>query len=152
MFSKGADLGWPYCYYDPLAHKKVQAPEYGGDGMKQGDCASKTQPVIAFPGHWAPMQLAFMPAKNSFGPEYAAGAFLAFHGSWNRAPLPAAGFRVVFIPFKGGKAVGTSSTFADGTAGSIKIGGVAMAPDGRALYIASDQVGKIWRVVPTTSR
>ena len=152
MFTKGADLGWPYCYYDPLAHKKVQAPEYGGDGMKQGDCASKTQPVIAFPGHWAPMQLAFMPARNSFGPDYAAGAFLAFHGSWNRAPLPAAGFRVVFIPFKGGRAVGTYTTFADGTAGSIKIGGVAMAPDGRALYIASDQVGKIWRVVPTTSR
>jgi glucose/arabinose dehydrogenase len=152
LFAKGADYGWPYCYYDPIAHKKVQAPEYGGDGVKQGDCASKTQPVIAFPGHWAPMQLAFVPAKNSFGPEYAAGAFLAFHGSWNRAPLPQAGFRVVFIPFANGKAVGTYTTFADGTAGSIKIGGVAMAPDGSALYIASDPAGKIWRVVPITSR
>jgi glucose/arabinose dehydrogenase len=152
VFDKGADYGWPYCYYDPLTHKKMQAPEYGGDGVKQGECAGKTQPVIAFPGHWAPLQLAFTPAKNSFGPEYATGAFLAFHGSWNRAPLPQAGFRVVFIPFKNGRAVGTYTTFADGTAGGFKIGGVAMAPDGSALYIASDGVGKIWRVVPTTPR
>jgi glucose/arabinose dehydrogenase len=152
VFDKGADYGWPYCYYDPLTHRKVQGPEYGGDGVKQGECASKTQPVIAFPGHWAPMQLAFVPARNSFGAEYAAGAFLAFHGSWNRAPLPQAGFRVVFIPFRSGKAVGSYTTFADGTAGGIKIGGVAMAPDGSALYIASDGVGKIWRVVPTSTR
>jgi glucose/arabinose dehydrogenase len=152
MFAKGTDLGWPYCYFDPLSHKKVLAPEYGGDGIKQGECANKTQPVIAFPAHWAPMQLAFMPVKNSFGPEYASGAFLAFHGSWDRAPLPQAGFRVVFIPFKNGKAVGTFTTFTDATPSQIKIGGVAMAPDGSALYIASDQVGKIWRVVPTSSR
>jgi glucose/arabinose dehydrogenase len=152
MFAKGIDLGWPYCYYDPIEKKKVLAPEYGGDGAKQAECAAKTQPVIAFPAHWAPMALNFVPAKNSFGPEYASGAFLAFHGSWDRAPLPQAGFRVVFIPFKNGKAVGTYTTFADGTAGSIKISGVAMAPDGSALFIASDGVGKIWRVVPTTSR
>jgi glucose/arabinose dehydrogenase len=151
-FAKGTDLGWPYCYYDPLEKKKVLAPEYGGDGFKQDLCAQKTQPTIAFPGHWAPMALNFVPARNSFGPEYAAGAFLAFHGSWDRAPLPQAGFRVVFIPFRNGKATGTWSTFADGSATQIKISGVAMAPDGSALFIAADGVGKIWRVVPTTSR
>ena len=118
MFSKGVDLGWPYCYYDPIEKKKVLAPEYGGDGSKQDQCANKTQPVIGFPGHWAPMALNFVPAKNAFGPEYASGAFLAFHGSWDRAPLPQAGFRVVFIPFKNGKAVGTYTTFTDGTPGS----------------------------------
>lgn len=152
MLTKGADYGWPYCYYDPLTKKKVQAPEYGGDGTKQGDCATKTQPAIAFPGHWAPMQIAFMPGKNSFGAEYASGAFLAFHGSWNRAPLPQAGFRVVFMPFKDGKAVGTYTTFTDATAAGIKISGVAMSPDGTALYVGSDGAGKVWRVVPTTSR
>ncbi len=153
MFAKGTDLGWPYCYYDPILKKKVEAPEYGGDGVKQGECATKTQPAIAFPGHWAPLALNFVPARNSFGPEYANGAFLAFHGSWNRAPLPQAGFRVVFIPFRAGKAVGTYTTFADGTAGGFKISGVAMAPDGSALYIAADQPGgRIWRVVPTNSR
>ena len=152
IFAKGADYGWPYCYFDPIAKKKVLGPEYGGDGVKAGECAGKTQPVIGFPGHWAPLALNFVPAKNSFGAEYASGAFLAFHGSWNRAPLPQAGFRVVFIPFKDGKATGTWSTFADGSATQIKISGVAMAPDGSALFIASDGVGKIWRVVPTTSR
>jgi glucose/arabinose dehydrogenase len=152
MFDKGSDYGWPYCYYDPIEKKKVQGPEYGGDGVKQGECAEKTQPVIGFPGHWAPLQLAFVPARTSFGPDYAGGAFLAFHGSWNRAPLPQAGFRVVFIPFRNGKATGTYTTFADGTSGQFKISGVAMAPDGSALFIGSDQAGKIWRVVPTTSR
>ncbi len=154
VFAKGSDYGWPYCYYDPIAKKKVQGPEYGGDGVKQGECANKTQPAIGFPGHWAPLALNFVPAKNSFGSEYASGAFIAFHGSWNRDPLPQAGFRVAFIPFKNGKAVGTYTTFADGSATQIKISGVAMAPDGSALYIASDSPapGRIWRVVPTTSR
>ena len=152
VFAKGADYGWPYCYYDPIEKKKMLGPEYGGDGVKQGDCATKTQPTIAFPGHWAPLALNFVPSRNSFGPEYASGAFLAFHGSWNRAPLPQAGFRVVFIPFKNGKAVGTYTTFADGSTTQIKISGVVMAPDGSALFIASDGAGKIWRVVPTTSR
>ncbi|MGH7523524.1 MAG: PQQ-dependent sugar dehydrogenase [Gemmatimonadales bacterium] len=48
-FTRGADYGWPYCYYDPIGKKKVQAPEYGGDGIKVGNCAGKTQPAIAFP-------------------------------------------------------------------------------------------------------
>lgn len=153
VFAKGADYGWPYCYYDPIAKKKVQSPEYGGDGSKQGDCAQKTQPVIAFPGHWAPMSLAFVPNAR-FGAAYAGGAFLAFHGSWNRAPLPQAGYRVVFIPFRNGRATGRYITFATGAGGatSLRASGVAMAPDGSALFIASDGAGKIWRVIPTTSR
>ncbi|HEY3933097.1 MAG TPA: PQQ-dependent sugar dehydrogenase [Gemmatimonadales bacterium] len=148
---KGADYGWPYCYFDPITHRKVQAPEYGGDGIKPGDCGSKAQPAIGFPGHWAPMMLAFVPNAN-FGAEYSGGAFLAFHGSWNRAPLPQAGFRVVFIPFKSGKAVGSYTTFAEGAGSQLRISAVAMAPDGSALYIGSDGAGKIWRVVPTNAR
>ncbi len=153
LFARGADYGWPYCYYDPIARKKVQSPEYGGDGVKVGDCAAKTQPVIAFPGHWAPMSLAFVKA-NGLGAAYAGGAFLAFHGSWNRAPLPQAGYRVVFIPFKNGKPTGHYSTFATGSGGptSLRASGVAVAPNGSALFIASDAAGKIWRVIPTTSR
>jgi glucose/arabinose dehydrogenase len=154
MLPKGADYGWPYCYFDPATRKKVQAPEYGGDGIKQGDCATKTQPVIGFPGHWAPMQLAFVPTGNSFGGEFREGAFLAFHGSWNRAPLPQAGFRVVFMPFTGGKATGAYSTFATmgGDYTQFRASGVAFAPDGSALYIGSDARGKIWRVIKTPGR
>jgi glucose/arabinose dehydrogenase len=150
LIAKGADYGWPYCYFDPIANKKVQAPEYGGDGVKQGDCGQKTQPSIAFPGHWAPLHLAFYSGK-AFGPAFRTGAFLTFHGSWNRAPLPQAGYRVVFIPFAGGKPTGQYTTFATGSAGetSLRPSGVAVAPGGTALYIASDASGKIWRVIPT---
>jgi glucose/arabinose dehydrogenase len=147
LIPRGADYGWPYCYHDPIAKKKVQAPEYGGDGVKQGDCGQRTQPLIAFPGHWAPLALTFY-TGNAFGDQYRGGAFLAFHGSWNRAPLPQAGYRVVFIPFKGGKPTGEYTTFATGTesATSVRPSGVAVAPDGSALYIAADAQGKIWRV------
>lgn len=151
LVTKGADFGWPYCYFDPIARRKVQAPEYGGDGVKQGDCGQKTQPLIAFPAHWAPLALTFY-SGGAFGTSYRGGAFLAFHGSWNRAPLPQAGYRVIFIPFKGGTPTGQYTTFAVGAAGetSVRPSGVAVAPDGSALYIASDAQGKIWRVTPTS--
>ena len=55
----GDDFGWPYCYYSVTYDKKVLAPEYGGDGRKVGRCAAAKNPVIAFPGHWAPLALAF---------------------------------------------------------------------------------------------
>lgn len=148
MLAKGSDYGWPYCYYDPIAKKKVQAPEYGGDGVVQGDCATKTQPVIAFPGHWAPLQLAFNTGAG-FGSGYRGGAFLAFRGSWNRAPLPQAGHRIVYIPFAKGKATGAYATFLTGASADIKFSGVAMQPDGRAMFVSSDQVGKVWRIIPT---
>lgn len=150
LITKGADFGWPYCYFDPIAGRKVQAPEYGGDGIKQEECGQKTQPLIAFPGHWAPLQVNFY-SGSAFGPSYRNGAFLAFHGSWNRAPLPQAGYRVVFIPFVNGKPTGTYTTFATGSAGetSVRPSGVVAAPGGTALYIASDGSGKIWRVIPT---
>ncbi len=151
MLARGSDYGWPYCYYDPIARKKVQAPEYGGDGALQGDCASRTQPVIAFPAHWAPLQLSFN-AGAGFGTAYRGGAFIAFRGSWNRAPLPQAGHRIVYIPFAGGRATGSYSTFATGNGVDIKFSGVAMQPDGGAMFVSSDQQGKVWRIIPIPGR
>lgn len=151
VLAKGADYGWPYCYYDPIAKQKVQAPEYGGDGVRVGDCAAKTQPVIAFPGHWAPLQLSFNTGAG-FGAVYRGGAFLAFRGSWNRAPLPQAGHRIVYIPFRNGRATGAYSTFVTGNGTAIKFSGVAMQPDGGAMFVASDQAGKVWRIIPTAGR
>src|SRR5436190_2263466 len=94
---KGSDCGWPYCYYDPFQKKKVQGPEYGGDGKKVGRCADKTQPIMGFPGHWAPNDLLFYTGKM-FPAKYQNGAFIAFHGSWNRGNKQQ-GFFVVFVPF-----------------------------------------------------
>ena len=150
---QGADFGWPECYYDRFQHKLVLAPEYGGDGGKAvGVCAQKEAPVAAFPGHWAPNDMLIYEG-NQFPSAYKDGAFIAFHGSWNRAPEPQGGYNVVFQPLAGGKASGPFVVFADGFAGAVKQPGqaahrptgLAVAPDG-ALYIADDQGGRIWRV------
>jgi glucose/arabinose dehydrogenase len=153
---QGDDFGWPYCYYDQIQKKKVQAPEYGGDGKKVGDCGKYAQPLAAFPGHWAPEALLFYSGKQ-FPASYRGGAFVSFHGSWNRAPLPQAGFRVVFLPFKDGKA-GDYQTFADGFTGMKEVKdsgdaryrpmGLAEGPDG-SLYIGDTQKGRIWKVIYT---
>ena len=145
---QGTDVGWPYCYYDELQGKKVTAPEYGGDGKMVGKCGEKQAPLIGFPGHWAPMAIAFY-TQSLFPPSYRNGAFIAFHGSWNRAPLPQAGYRVVFVPFAGGKPTGKYDTFATltGKPTGFRPSGLAVGSDG-ALYIAGDANHQIWRVVP----
>ena len=141
------DGGWPYCYYDPRKKQMLQNPEYGGDGTKVGDCDKRNQPVLAFPAHWAPDATVFY-SGSQFPAEYRGGIFIAFHGSWNRAPAPQEGYRVVFAPFKNGKPVGTWETFAApaGEPTSIRPAGLAVGPDG-SLYIGADANGKIWRVV-----
>jgi glucose/arabinose dehydrogenase/cytochrome c5 len=153
QLERGADYGWPYCYFDLSQHKLVLAPEYGGDGGKAvGLCADKRAPIAAFPGHWAPNDLLLYHGEQ-FPTAYQGGAFIAFHGSWNRAPLPQGGYNVVFQPLADGKASGPFVVFADGFAGAIKEpgqaahrpSGLALGPDG-ALYISDDQRGRIWRV------
>ena len=146
MLTAGGDYGWPMCYHDPFQKKLVLAPEYGGDGGKAvGVCAQKTEPVAAYPAHWAPNDLAFYTAKAFPGP-YQGGAFIAFHGSWNRAPEPQAGFNVVFQPMENGKATGAYIVFADGfTNSALRPTGLLPSPDG-ALYIADDVKGRLWRV------
>src|SRR5262245_16686241 len=90
QLERGADYGWPYCYFDVVQNKLVLAPEYGGDGGKTiGLCADKKAPVAAFPAHWAPNDLVIYEA-GQFPAAYRGGAFIAFHGSWNRAPSPQA--------------------------------------------------------------
>lgn len=143
--AQGDDIGWPYCYYSNDVHGKVRAPEYGGDGRTVGRCAKAKAPAIAFPGHWAPMGLAFYP-DSQFGPAYKGGMFLSFHGSWNRAPLPQQGYRVVFAPFVDGKPTGKYDTFASMKTGVFRPVGLAVGKDG-ALYVSADDNGKIWRIV-----
>jgi glucose/arabinose dehydrogenase/mono/diheme cytochrome c family protein len=154
ILTRGADYGWPECYFDRFQNKLVLAPEYGGDGGKAvGICAEKQGPVAFFPAHWAPNAMLIYNAQQ-FPQPYRGGAFIAFHGSWNRAPEPQGGYNIVFQPLAGGKATGPFIVFADGFAGAFKDpgraafrpSGLAVAPDG-ALFISDDVHGRIWRVV-----
>ena len=90
---------------------------------------------------------------SQFPKAYQGGAFIAFHGSWNRAPGPQGGYNVVFQPLSDGKASGDYIVFADGFAGPKKEpgsavhrpSGLAVGPDG-ALYISDDKAGRVWRI------
>jgi len=153
QLEQGKDYGWPECYFDGLQKKLVLAPEYGGDGGKTtGLCAQRTAPAAFFPAHWAPNDLLIASSK-ALPPAWRDGAFIAFHGSWNRAPAPQGGYNVVFQPMKDGKASGQFVVFADGFAGAVKDpsgaafrpSGLAAGPDG-SLYISDDTHGRIWRV------
>ncbi len=154
---EGDDFGWPYCYYDPFKNQRVLAPEYGGDGEKVGDCAKYKQPIYAFPAHYAPNGLVFYEA-DQFPSRYRSGAFVAFHGSWNRRPFEQQGFLVAFVPFVDGKPAGKWEVFANGFAGDKFIShpseadyrpmGLAVGPDG-SLYIGADKGGRIWQVIYT---
>ncbi len=153
VLKQGADYGWPACYYDGAQTKLVLAPEYGGDGGTMvGDCDKFDPPAAAFPAHWAPNDLKIYKGSQ-FPKGYQGGAFIAFHGSWNRAPAPQGGYNVVFQPLSDGRTSGEYIVFADGFAGKHKEpgraehrpSGLAVGPDG-ALYISDDKGGRIWRV------
>lgn len=151
---KGSDCGWPYIYYDQFQHKKILAPEYGGDGKKTGGDHIQ-DPAAAYPGHMAPNAILFY-TGNMFPEKYRNGAFIAFHGSWNRAPEPQKGYFVVFQPFKDGKPAGDWEIFAEGFAGPGEIKspgqalhrpcGLAQGPDG-SLYVSDDVKGTVYRII-----
>lgn len=154
LLKSGGDYGWPECYYDGMQKKLVLAPEYGGDGGKAvGVCAQKTPPVAAFPAHWGPNGMTRYDGKQ-FPARYRDGVFIAFHGSWNRAPYAQGGYNVVFQPLAGERSSGSCEIFADGFAGAVKSPegathrptGLASAPDG-SLYVSDDIRGRIYRII-----
>ncbi|MEZ2442226.1 sorbosone dehydrogenase family protein [Chitinophaga sp. RCC_12] len=149
---KGDDAGWPYIYYDGQQHKKMLAPEYGGDGKKTGG-ENAIDPVVAFPAHMAPNGLLFY-TGSQFPAKYKNGAFVAFHGSWNRQKGQK-GYFVAFVPFKDGKPSGKWEIFADDFAGVPDIQspgqakhrpcGLAQGPDG-SLYVTDDVKGTVYKI------
>ena len=93
--------------------------------------------------------------SGQFPERYDGGAFVAFHGSWNRAPAEQGGYNVVFVPMRDGAPAGDWEVFADGFAGLNAIEnpgrathrptGLAQGPDG-SLYVTDDAGGRIWKI------
>lgn len=159
LLKEGANYGWPYVYWDQFDKAFKVAPEYGGDGKKVDTESGYEEPIFSFPGHWAPNGLLFYTA-DQFPDKYKNGAFIAFHGSWNRAPEPQKGYKVVFVPFDNDLPSSEEyEVFVDnftGSSGSIlspadakyRPNGLSQGPDG-SLYITDDHSGTLFRVLYT---
>ena len=151
---EGDNFGWPYCFWDYTVNKLLLQPEYGGDGKEVGRCTQYKAPLTSYPAHLAPVDAMFY-TGSQFPSKYRNGMFIAFHGSWNRAPLPQSDSNITFQPFDGNAPSGKFEIFASGFGGkeplmnlnqaAARADGVAQAPDG-SLYITESQKGKIWRV------
>jgi glucose/arabinose dehydrogenase len=151
---RGGDYGWPYTYYDHVQGKRVVAPEYGGDGSMAPPAGTYVEPIATFPGHWAPNDLLFYEGE-SLPQRYRGGALIVFHGSWNRAPLPQDGYKIVFRPFDGDRPAADWEVFADGFKGVDVLANpgdaahrpmsIAQDPAG-ALYVSSSVSGRVWRI------
>lgn len=151
---EGGNYGWPYSYYDHIQGKRLLAPEYGGDGKQESEAGLYAEPIATFPGHWAPNDLMFYTGEQ-FPARFRNGAFIVFHGSWNRAPLPQAGYNVVFQPFDGALPGPDFEIFAEGFEGTDVLDnpadathrptGIAEGVDGE-IYISSTVSGRVWQV------
>lgn len=138
---EGGFYGWPYSYWGPNVDPRVQ-PQ---DPKK---VAAAIKPDYSLGSHVAALGVAFSGA--AMGPRFADGAFVGEHGSWNRSdPV---GYKVVFVPFRGGRPAGMPVDFVTGFRGKDGLTrgrpvGVTVDPRG-ALIVADDLSNTIWRVVP----
>jgi glucose/arabinose dehydrogenase len=139
---KGAFYGWPYAYFGSHEDPRMKG--------QRPDLVKKTiKPDIAVGSHTASLGLAFYNG-DKFPAKYQDGAFIGQHGSWNRSVL--SGYKVAFVPFKGGKQTGPMEDFLTGFIADLDKAevygrpvGVAVAKDG-AILVADDVSNTVWRV------
>ena len=137
----GAFYGWPWSYFGQTVDTRVKP-------AKPDMVAKAIAPDYALGAHTASLGLAFAEGAK-LGSEYASGAFIGQHGSWNRDPF--SGYKVIYVPFSGGKPAGQAVDVLTGFIDAdkeIAFGrpvGVAIARDG-ALLVADDVGNTIWRV------
>ena len=132
--------GWPWYYLGPNEdpRKKGERPDLKDKVIV---------PDVLLQSHYASLCLTFYKA-TAFPEQYRGGIFAAEHGSWNRAKR--AGYKIIFVPTKNGKATGEFQDFAVGFVGDNarvwgRPVGVTVANDG-ALLFSDDASGTIWRV------
>jgi Glucose/sorbosone dehydrogenases len=140
---EGDFFGWPYAYAGPHPD-----PQFGA---KRADLVKQTKtPDVLFPAHSTALGLVFYTATQ-FPPGYRGNAFVALHGSWDSAKPT--GYKVVRIPFQGGKPGKGYINFATGfwSGGQQppqvwgRPAGLLVDRDG-SLLIADDQGRTVWRV------
>jgi glucose/arabinose dehydrogenase len=142
----GGFYGWPYSYFGQHVDERVTPP-------KPDLVAKAIVPDYALGPHTASLGLTFY-TGNLFAAEYRNGAFVGQHGSWNR--IPRSGYKVIFVPFKGGKPAGKPLDILTGFIGpDDKARGrpVGVAIDRAGALLVADDVGNIiWRVTPTQAQ
>jgi glucose/arabinose dehydrogenase len=139
---EGGFYGWPYSYYGRHVDKRVR------DSERRPDMVERAMvPDYALGSHTASLGLTFYTGA-SFPAHYKDGVFVGQHGSWNRKPQ--AGYKVIFVPFSGGKPAGGVEDFltgfldADGKAQGRPVG---VTVDGAGALLVADDVGNVvWRV------
>jgi len=137
----GGFYGWPYSYYG--AHVDTRVSPSRPDLV-----ASAIAPDYALGAHTASLGLAFY-RGTLFPPRYRGGAFIGQHGSWNRKPP--SGYKVVFVPFAGGRPAGPVEDVLTGFRRDDTAYGrpVGVAIDARGALLVADDVGNVvWRVTP----
>ena len=135
----GAFYGWPWSYYGGHVDSRVEP-------ARPDMVARAIAPDYALGSHVAPLGLTFSDGAR-LGPLFASGAFIGEHGSWNRDPF--SGYKVVFVPFAGGRPAGQPlevlTGFVSGDKAFGRPVGVEIARDG-SLLVADDVGGMVWRV------
>lgn len=143
---EGGFYGWPYSY--------IGAHPQPGYAERRPDLVERAiVPDLLFQSHSAPLGLVFYEAE-AFPESYRGDAFVALHGSWNRAEPT--GYKVVHAPFEDGRPVGHYVNFATGfwargTDTAEVWGrpvGLAVAADG-SLLVADDVGQAVWRIAYT---
>jgi glucose/arabinose dehydrogenase len=136
---RGGFYGWPYSYYGRHVDARVKP-------ARPDLVAMALVPDYALGAHTASLGLAFSEGRL-LGPRFAGGAFIGQHGSWNRRP--ASGYKVIFVPFAGGRPSGPPvdvlTGFLDSGKARGRPAGVAIDKAG-ALLVADDVGNIIWRV------
>ena len=140
----GAFYGWPYSYYGQHVDERAQPP-------RPDLVATATVPDYAVGSHTASLGLAFYTGDAL--PQYRGGAFVGQHGSWNRKPR--SGYKVIFVPFEGGKPAGDPLDVLTGFVdpkGNAMGRPVGVAIDRRGDLVLADDVGNtVWRVTGATA-